>query len=154
MIEAELDSLNKRAQNYLDSIPPETDPILTTMLHRYLCVLISSNIDKAIHLILTAYATQRGSVQLAHYVSRRYVRGTNYNTQRIITALSLFDAQWGAEFEQAVSDADLKERIDSIYSLRNAVAHGELPNISGPSVRGYFDVQMKVVALIKKIVLG
>jgi hypothetical protein len=154
MIDVELDSLIKRSRSYLDSISADIDPQLTTLLHRYICVLVSSNIDKAMHLILTEYASMHGSGQLRQYVSKRYVRGTNYNTQRLVTALSLFDAQWGKEFEEQSNNFDLKEKIDSICAIRNSVAHGELANISRPSLNGYFEAHKKVIGLIKEIVLG
>ena len=154
MIDAELDSLAKRSRAYLNAISADLDPQLATLLHRYMCILISANIDKSIHLILTDYATKNGSVQLKQYVSKRYARGTNYNTSRLIAALSVFDAQWGYEFEQQISANDLKEKLDSIYGIRNSIAHGEQANVSRPSLDGYFEAHEKIIGVLKKIVLG
>ena len=61
MIDVEIDKLVRSSKSYLDSIIPETDPQLTTLLHRYLCILLSANIDKSIQLILTEFARTHGS---------------------------------------------------------------------------------------------
>lgn len=154
MIDADLDSIAKRSRSQLTAIPLDIDPQLATFLHRYLCILISSNIDKSIHLIFTEYAARNGSLQLRQYVSKRYARGTNYNAARLTNALSLFDPEWGHKFDQTVSSTDLKEKLDSIYGIRNSIAHGEQVNVSRPSLNGYFDAHERIIGLVRKIVLG
>jgi hypothetical protein len=154
MIDAELDSLTKRSRNYMQPIVPAIDPQLATLRHRYMCLLISANIDKSVHLILTEYARRHGSTQLKQYVSKKYARGTNYNASRLIDALSLFDPEWGHLLDAALTSSDLKEKLDSIYGVRNSVAHGEQPNLSRPSLDGYFEAHERIIGLIREIVLG
>ena len=84
IIQLELDRLVKRAKNYLNSISVAIDPEISTLLHRYICVLLSSNVDKAIQLILTEFARSHGSPEIARFVAKKYQRGTNYNTERVI----------------------------------------------------------------------
>jgi hypothetical protein len=55
--------------------------------------------------------------------------------------------------DQAVASSDLKEKLDSIYGIRNSIAHGEQVNVSRPSLNGYFDAHEKIIGLIRKIVL-
>jgi hypothetical protein len=152
-IDAELDGLCKRSRSYMAAILPEIDPQLTTLLHRYMCVLISSNIDKSIHLMLTEYARTRGSNQLRSYVSKRYARGTNYNSARLIESLNLFDPAWGRQIEEKLVATDLKEKLDSIYGIRNSIAHGVLVNISRPSLDGYVEAHEKIIGMVKSILL-
>lgn len=154
MIGAELDSLSKRSRSYLDAIVPGTDPQIATLLHRYICVLISSNIDKSIQLILAEYARTHASPQFIRYVSKQHGRGRNFNTEAIITTLSLFDPAWGHRFSEEATRTDLKERLDSIAGIRNSIAHGELVNVSRPSLDGYFEASQKAIGLIKTIMLG
>jgi len=150
----DIDQLLQRTKDQLDSITSDIDPKITTLLHRHLCVVISANIDKSIHIILSEYAKKHGSKKLFNYVSRRYQRGTNYNAQRIASALSLFDPQWGHTFDQEIENQSLKEKIDSIRDIRNAVSHGDTPNVSRQTLDGYFDAQKKLINLLEEIVLG
>src|SRR5262245_32154386 len=125
MIDLEIDRLIKRSRSYLDSITPGLTPEVTTLLHRYICVFLSSNIDKAIHLILTEFATRHGSPEIVRFVSKNYQRGTNYNTEKICQVLNLFDKAWGEKFTDSVATTKLKEQLDALYGLRNSISHGE-----------------------------
>lgn len=154
MIHGELDRLVKRSKSYLDSITVETEPQITTLLHRYLCILLSANVDKAIHLILSEFARSHGSPEIARFVAKKYQRGTNYNTEKVIQTLSLFDPKWGKTFGDQVEATQLKEQLDALYGLRNSISHGEQVSVSRPSLDDYFGTHEKIIALIRVIVLG
>lgn len=153
MIEQELDKLVKRSRNYLESIPTTLDPEIATLLHRYLCILLSANIDKAIQLILTEFARTHGSSEIARFVAKKYQRGTNYNAERVTQTLNLFDPAWGERFADEIEATRLKEQLDALYGLRNAISHGEQVTVSRPSLNDYFDTHGKIILLIKTIVL-
>jgi HEPN superfamily RiboL-PSP-like protein len=154
MIELELDRLLKRAKNYLDSIKPDIEPQIATLLHRYLCILLSANIDRAIQLILTEFARTHGSAEIKRYVEKRYERGTNYNAERVIQTLARFDPSWAHKFEGSMNAANLKELLDSLCGLRNSISHGVEANVSRPSLDGYFDAHKEIIGLVKSVVLG
>jgi hypothetical protein len=153
-MEIEIDQLIKRAKNYLDSISPAVDPQITTLVHRYLCILLSSNIDKSIQLILTEFARTHGSEELKRFVAKMYQRGTNYNTEKVIQTLNCFNVDWAQHFKQNVETSDLKEKLDSLYGLRNSISHGELVGVARPTLNGYLEAHQKIIALIKTTVLG
>ncbi len=154
MIQLELNRLVKRAKNYLDSISVAIDPEISTLLHRYICVLLSSNVDKAIQLILTEFARSHGSPEIARFVAKKYQRGTNYNTERVIQTLNLFDPEWGEKFSDEVGTSRLKEQLDALYGLRNSISHGEQVSVSRPSLNEYYETHGKIILLIKTVVLG
>jgi RiboL-PSP-HEPN len=153
MIDAELDSLIKKSKSYLDSIDPQSDPQIGTLVHRYLCILFSSNIDKSIQLILTEYARLRGNAALRRFVSKKFERGTNYQTEKIIQTLGTFDPDWGYRFSEHASKTDLKEKLDALYGLRNSISHGELVNVSRPSLEGYFQAHARIITFLRDLVL-
>jgi hypothetical protein len=155
MINLELDKLVKRARSYIDLIDASTpDPQIVTLLHRYLCVLLSSNVDKSIQLILIEYARMSGNGELKRFVSKKLERGTNYQTEKITQLLGSFNPSWAEQFEATAKQTDLKEKLDSMYGLRNSISHGEHVSISRPSLDGYWDAHNRAVRLIRKIVLG
>jgi hypothetical protein len=154
MIDGELDKLVKKSKSYLDSINSSIDPQLTTLLHRYICILLSSNVDKSIQLIFTEFARTRGNKELKRFVAKKFERGTNYQTDKVIQALNTFDPSWGSEFDEKTKQTDLKEKLDALYGLRNSISHGEQVSISRPSLDGYYDAHKRAIALIRKLVLG
>jgi hypothetical protein len=154
MIDVELDRLVKRAKAYIDLIDINLDPQITTLLHRYICVLLSANIDKAIHAILTEFARIHGSAEILRFVSKRYQRGTNYSAEKTVQTLNSFHPEWGARFATLVEAGRLKEQLDSLYGLRNSISHGEQVTVSRPSLDGYFDAHSKIIAILRQIVLA
>lgn len=154
MIDSDLDRLIKQTQSYFNCLSPDLDPQVSTLVQRYICIVISANLDKSIHLILSEYARRHGSAPLKQYVSKRYRRGTNYSAERITQTLASFEAKWAEIFREAVDRNNLKDQIDSIYGIRNAISHGEPYNVSGPSLKSYFESHKRVIELLQKIVLS
>lgn len=91
---------------------------------------------------------------MRRFVSKKHQRGTNYNTERVVQTLNSFDIEWGDRFSRETEPTKLKEQLDSLYGLRNSISHGELVNISRPTLNSYFDTHVKIIGLIKEIVLG
>ena len=115
MSDVDIDRLIKQSKGYLDSIRADMDPQVTTLVHRYICVLLSANIDQCIQLIFAEFARARGSDEIHRFVSRTYRRGTNYNADKIVQELNSFNPKWGETFKDETERTDLKEKLDALY---------------------------------------
>ena len=152
-MDADLDALIRRVEAYIQLINTDLDPQLTTLLHRYICILFTANIDKAVQIILTEFARIHGTEELRRFVSKKHTRGTNYNTERIVQTLNYFDSDWGKRFLEDATRTGLKEQIDAMYGIRNSISHGEVVNISRPTLDGYNQAHRNAIKVIKEIVL-
>ena len=152
MSELEIDRLTKRSKKYINSITTDMDSEITTLLHRYICILLSSNIDKSVQLILEEFSKKHGSAELVRFVAKKYQRGTNYNTERLTQTLGLFDEKWSLAFSEYVESTNVKEQLDSLYGLRNSISHGGIVNISRPSLDEYFDAHVRIIRQLRIIV--
>ncbi len=154
MIQAEIDSRLKRAKSAIDAISQASpDPYISTLLYRYICVLLSGNIERCIHLILSEYAKRHSDARMQKYISSRFERGTNYQAQRIIETLSGFDPAWGKEFDDFCKLKERKDRLDSIYRLRITIAHGNDVDVRPETARQYYEVHAEVIRFIASLVL-
>jgi len=153
MIDVELDRLARQLRNYLDAIPTETPPQVTTLVHRYLCMHISSALDQSIQLMFGEYARRHSHPNIVRYITKRMGRGRNYNTQAIIEVLSLMVSDWGHSFSEEAVRTGLKEKLDGLCDIRNSLAHGTEAQISRPTLDGYFHAYKEAVRLIKSLML-
>jgi hypothetical protein len=104
-------------------------------------------------LIFAEFRRMSGNSRVARFVSKKFQRGTNYNTERMVQVLNAFDSEWGEQFASAVDASKLKEQLDALYGLRNSISHGEQVSVSRPSVNDYFESHQKIIGLLKSIVL-
>lgn len=155
MIQAEIDARIKSAKYAIDTIVTSSpDAYLSTLLCRYLCILLSGNIERCIHLILAEYARQHSDARLQKYIFDKFEKGTNYRTQKIIEVLSGFDPDWGRKFEEFIKIKERKDQLDSIYRLRITIAHGNAVDVRLNSIREYFEVHSEAIKFIARLVLN
>ena len=113
-----LDSTFKRANNIGQDAELQSD------FARYLCVLVSGYIEKALIELVLEHARQRGAPTLQRFVEQQTTkRFNNPNASRVQELLGSFDTGWQKEIEKFLID-ERKDAVDSIVALRNAIAHG------------------------------
>lgn len=116
-------------------------------------VLICGNLERCIEIILIARLAERSPKQIGNFLRRYFVRGTNYDCERISQLLYQFDASWGHTFEAFIRTNDhVKESVASCYAVRNSVAHGGPQSLGHRILRQYFDASFKVVVKLEEAV--
>jgi len=100
---------------------------------RYLCVLVSGYLERAVAELVLEYARRSGSPSLQRFVELNTRRFTNANAERLQNLLGSFDPDWRQTLESFLVD-ELKDAVDSIVNLRNTIAHG---GSVGLTVRDY-----------------
>nr|VFJ86687.1 MAG: hypothetical protein BECKLFY1418B_GA0070995_100422 [Candidatus Kentron sp. LFY] len=121
------------------------NPELQSDLARYLCVLVSGYLEKAVTALLLEHARQAGTPPtLQRFVDVRTRRFTNANTQRLQDLLGSFDPDWERELKSFLVDG-CKDAVNSIVGLRNRIAHGETVGITYRQISDYYIQVQKVV---------
>lgn len=152
---AAIDARFKKTRSALDRIASNSsDDYLTALLCQHLCIQISGNIERCIHLIFDEYARRHGDVRIRNWISNEFQRGSNYNNQRLIDALSTFDPTWGKEYKEFSEKTGIKEQLDSIYNIRTRIAHGNDTGVGVAAAREYFDAHVKLIQHICSLVIS
>lgn len=103
---------------------------------RYLCVLVSGYLEKAVSELLFDYCRQQAGPRIQRYVRHRLERFQNPSKGNISALLDSFDPRWSRELDAYIVD-ERAAALGSIVNERHRIAHGENSTISYARVQEY-----------------
>ena len=126
-----------------------TDAELQADLARFLIVLISGFLEKALTHVYSEHTTRAGgSRRVVRYVQRRLETFQNPNAERILQLAGDFDPAWRDQLETFLA-GERKDHVDSVVANRNQIAHGASVGITYSRARDYFKSVNDVVDFIE-----
>lgn len=139
----------KQRIDHIFDLAKQLDPADELLAHwaRYLCVLTSGFIENSLRVILTRYATDKASPQVANFVESRIKGITNLNEERIAQLLGAFSLEWRGRFIQKRTDAQ-KAALDSVVANRHLIVHGRSVGLTLARMKNYYVEIVKTIALI------
>jgi hypothetical protein len=75
------------------------DPELQSNFAKYLCVLVSGYLEKAVSELVVEHARKNGAPSLQRFVDQRTKRFANAKSQRLNDIMGDFDSEWRAALE-------------------------------------------------------
>lgn len=121
-----------------------SDLELQSDFSRYLCILVSGYLEKAVVALVLEHARNNGSPSLQRFIEQHTRRFTNANSQRLLTFLGNFNPDWRQSLESFLT-GELKDAVDGVINLRNKIAHGESVGITYQRVVDYYERVQRVV---------
>lgn len=118
---------------------------------KYLCILVSSYLETAVHQLLLDHCRDQSGPRVQRFIEIEFQNWTNANTTRILNLLEQFDPNWKAAAEQHLVGS-LKDSLDSVVNVRNGIAHGRDTGITYVQIRRHYDEVDKVVAYLTELV--
>jgi hypothetical protein len=115
---------------------------------RYLCVLVSGLLEKAFVELITDFATNQASPNVANYVSKSLSQFQNAKMGKMLAIIGQFNVAWKEEIEKA-TEGDLADAVDSVVANRHKIAHGESVGISYAVISDYYKRILKYLDLIE-----
>jgi RiboL-PSP-HEPN len=120
----QVDNLIAQAKHVPMSLPGGDGDFIQSQLVRYGCLLTCAAIEQALLDIAVSYADRFGDGRLSAFVSESLKTGRNPSPGYIKELLSKFDPSWGIHIGTVI-DSVGEDKIKSIISNRNRIAHGE-----------------------------
>ena len=120
-------------------------------LARYLCILTAGYIETAITEICVEYSKSIGDGRLHNFVLAKTKRNTNFDHTKILGFLGSFESSWKVKMRTFLKD-EYKDSVNSVYSLRNKVAHGDSVDITLARIQGHFNNVKVVIEKVSEIV--
>ena len=111
---------------------------------KYLCVLVSGYLEKAVVELVQEHARRCGAPSLQRFVEQKTRHFTNANAQKLQDLLGSFDPDWRKNVEGFLVD-ELKDAVDSIVALRNTIAHGNSVSVTYHRVSDYYQCVQQVI---------
>ena len=127
------------------------DPELQSDLAKYLCVLVSGYIERAMVELVLEHAQGKGAPTLQRFVEQRTKTFTNANASRIQELLGSFDPAWRQELEENVLVDEWKDAVDSVVSLRNTIAHGGSVGLTYRRIGEYYQRAQHVIDQVARL---
>ncbi|MDR0837386.1 MAG: hypothetical protein LBM94_04120 [Propionibacteriaceae bacterium] len=119
------------------------DTYVAAHLARYLVLCLCGDVEQSVQTLIHHYAKSHSDVRVSHYVGKTFRQGQNYNTEKLLQTVQALDPDWRREILAKFSD-ELRA-FDSIYSIRNQVAHGGDVGVSLGGTQQYFTDIWKVL---------
>ncbi len=104
---------------------------------RYLCILVSGYVEKAVVALVLAYCRTTSSPNVQRYVESRIKRLANVNKESLLQLMGNFDTDWRTQIEAFVTD-EREAALNSVVDLRNQIAHGNPVAVSFNQIRDYY----------------
>jgi hypothetical protein len=117
---------------------------------KYLCVLVSGFIEKALSEIVLEHARRAGAPSLQRFVEKNTSRFSNGNSEKILQLLGSFNPDWRNAVESLLVD-QYKDSFDSVVSLRHKIAHGSSVGITYTRIKDYFKAITYVIEQIQEL---
>jgi uncharacterized protein (DUF849 family) len=118
---------------------------------KYLCVLVSGFLEKAVSALLEELAMRRSAPEVAAFVASELRYWMNPTTGKISDLLGSFSNAWRVRAEEFLVD-EKKEHINSLVALRNKIAHGESVGTSLSQVKEYYKTTVTVVEFLADVI--
>lgn len=124
---------------------------IAAALCRFGAVLACGFVERSIEAIILDRLMVRADPKILNFVKSHLRRGVNCNSRGIAALLGRFDSAWRKSFEEFLRDHEKEAAsLDSIYSVRNNVAHGDSLNVTYHTLKNQIeDVKTIVDAVIQ-----
>ena len=117
---------------------------------RYLCVLVSGYIEKAVVEFIREHAREAGTPTLQRFVEHHTKNFWNPKASRIQELLGSFEPRWRKELEKFLVD-ERKDAVDSIVSQRNKIAHGDSVELTYNRISKYYQQAQLVIDRVEEL---
>ena len=107
-------------------------------LNKYLCILISSYVEKVFVEKLLNHCEKKCGKQTLRYIQLDLKWTTNLDTAKTEKILEKFSVNWKSLLKEDIRYSEISNALDSIYNNRNQIAHGADIDISNRDLMSWY----------------
>ena len=130
----QVDELIKHARNIPMLMQNSEGDFIQSQLVRYGCLLACAALEQSLIESLSGYASRIGDDRVKTFVEEILKTGRNPTPNYINEIFCKFDSAWGKNITSYMEDEIGAEKIQSIVSNRNRIAHGEAVSLGVKSL--------------------
>ena len=143
-LKQQLDATFKRAKSV------GQDPELQADFARYLCVLVSGYIERAVVALVLEHARRKGAPTLQRFVEQQTKTFANPKVSRVQELLGSFDQDWHQDLKESLDD-EQRDAVDSIVAQRNTIAHGGSVGLTYSRISDYYQQAQRVIDRVAEL---
>lgn len=137
---AEVDRLKRRLDATFErcrKLGPSVDIETQSDYARFLCILVTGYLEKAVAELVMEHARRSGGPTLQRYVELNTQRFTNATSKKLKSLLGSFNPDWERKLDTVLAD-EFKDAVDSLLGVRHMIAHGGSASITLSRVADYY----------------
>jgi hypothetical protein len=120
-----------------------TDLEVRSDFARFLCVLVSGYLEKAIQELATECCRRQSAPAIQRYAGTQLKNFQNPNRERILQLVGAFDPSWRSNLQGNYIDE--LDACVSVVALRHQIAHGESVSVSYDRIRDHYGRVQRIV---------
>lgn len=132
---------------YVDMVSSSHAPEdLKSYLFRFGTVLMCGTIERCVEIIVLNRLAHKAHPRILRFVKSHFKKGTNFDCRAVKQLLERFDPAWADKWSEYVNGSpDVDERINSLYAVRNSVAHGGSQSIGSARLKELYQITEQYV---------
>ncbi|MEZ0487648.1 HEPN domain-containing protein [Fibrella aquatica] len=147
-----VESLEKKVEDLFLQVSSLPEDEVKSRLSEYLCIRASGLLENIVKQLVHEYMSTTTPKEVQDYVNSKLRSLTNLDHNKIKAFLFSFSKEWHDEYDSYVT-TEVAESLNSIYGLRNSLAHGGTNPVSYKSIKEHYE-NMKIVILALKIIIS
>ena len=129
----------------------DSEPEVESDYARYLCILVTGFLEKAVEQAILNYVDSQGNHRLSSYVAETLRSSRSMRAETILKIVGDFDEQWKSNLALKLTPRH-REAIGSVYASRNKIAHGEDVDLPYRQVSSDYALVREAVGFIEEII--
>jgi hypothetical protein len=134
---------------------------LYSSMNDYVCIRITGYIETSLDSLLITYTDGATTTSALKNVIHIYISGHHSaKYDKIKEMLGAFDEHWADNFVREIdlenkrSKKDLAQTLNTIFSMRNSIAHGGAAsvNITPSSLRAYYESAKQIIRIVARVI--
>jgi hypothetical protein len=146
------ESLEKKVDDLFMQVSGLPEDEIKSRLAEYLCIRSSGLLENIIKQLVHEYMSTSAPREVQDYVNSKLKSVTNLDHNKLKAFLFSFSKEWHDEYDSFIT-TEVAESLNSIYGLRNSLAHGGTNAVSYKGIKTHYD-NLKIVIMALKIVIS
>lgn len=146
-----IEYLEQKTDALFDQVGALPEDEVKARLSEYLCIRASGLLENVVKALVMEYAEGNGPQEVTKYVQSKLVSLTNLEHEKLKRLLLSFSQEWHDQYVKQITEAQA-ESLNSIYGLRNSLAHGGSSTVSYARVKSHYENMKGVIGGLKLII--
>lgn len=146
-----IEQLEKKTDALFNQVGALPEDEVKSRLAEYLCIRASGLLEKVVKELVIEYVTKSAPQEVKSYIESKIISLTNLEHEKLKRFLQSFSQEWHDQYDSLVTE-DQAQALNSIYGLRNSLAHGGASTISYKRIREHYDKMKNVIDGLKLII--
>ena len=141
-----INAREKKIETYLVRLKEKDVPEdVASDLCRFGAISVCGHLEQCVQIIILERLSPRAHHRVINFVKSYFKKGQNMKCSEIVALLERFDTTWCSKLKVFLEENnDVTSAVESLYAIRNPLAHGTSGSIGDNNLKQYFELIKKL----------